>query len=219
MQQSLYNYSNKAIVVLNGGVWMKMYSVDEAFDLLSVYKITTNKESIRRWLRQGVIKAPAPSSRKEGWQIPKEALDDFLQQRLPDVYPSNVLPNEEQINKTIVAKEMDLDYTTNDVKRVEEQARANMWRELARKNIWEGYVELKKTRIRECIEHRHYSKQLELEVWQRYVANSRAYRKPRVSYLLEAFSFEGKRLLLDQNFADLEEQVIFAIIEHVRKSR
>jgi len=188
-----------------------MYSVDKAFDLLKAYKITTNKESVRRWLRQGVIKAPAPSSRKEGWKIPKEALDDFLQQRLPDVYPK-----ERPINKTIVANESILVNTTLDVKGVEEQTRAKMWRELARKNIWEGYVELKKTRIRECIEHRRYSKKLEMEVWQRCVANSRAYSKPRVSYLLEAFSFEGKRLLLDQNFADLEEQVIFAIIEHVR---
>jgi hypothetical protein len=51
------------------------------------------------------------------------------------------------------------------------------------------------------------------------VTNSRAYKKPRVSYLLEAFGFEGKRLLLDRNFSSLEEQVIFSIIEYVRRSR
>ncbi len=50
------------------------------------------------------------------------------------------------------------------------------------------------------------------------IANSRAYKKPRIFYLLEAFGFEGKRLLLDKNFEDLEEQVIFAIIEYVRLS-
>jgi len=37
-------------------------------------------------------------------------------------------------------------------------------------------------------------------------------------YLFEPFGFEGKCLLLDANFANLEEQVIFATIEHVRNS-
>lgn len=198
---------------------MTMYNVDEAFELLKAYKITTHKESVRRWLRQGIIKGIAPTSRKEGWLIPKETLDDFLQQRLPDGYTTNVLTKEEKSNKIIVAKESNLDHTTFDVKEGKERIRADMWRELANKNIWEGYVELKKARIHECIQHRRYSKKLEEEVWQRCVANSRAYKKPRVSYLLEAFGFEGKRLLLDRNFEDLEEQVIFPIIEHVRTSQ
>lgn len=195
-----------------------MYSVDEAFELLKAYKITTHKESVRRWLRQGVIKGIAPSSRKEGWLIPKEALDDFLQQRLPNSYTTIVLTDESPKNKSNVVKESDSDTRIVDEEERKERIRADMWRELANKNIWEGYVELKKTRIHECIQHRRYSKKLEVEVWQRCVANSRAYKKPRVSYLLEAFGFEGKRLLLDKNFEDLEEQVIFAIIEHVRIS-
>jgi hypothetical protein len=185
---------------------MDMYSVDEVFELLKTYKITTHKESVRRWLRQGELKGIAPSSRKEGWKIPKEALDDFLQQRLPEGYATDVAKGTNQSNETIVVIE-------------EEQCiRAEMWMELANKNIWEGHVELKKTRIHECIQHRHYSKELESMVWQRCVANSRAYKKPRVFYLLEAFGFEGKRLLLNKNFEDLEEQVIFAIIEYVRTS-
>lgn len=197
---------------------MTMYNVDEVFEMLKAYKITTHKESVRRWLRQGTIKGIAPASRKEGWLIPKEALDDFLQQRLPDAYKTDVLTTEEKYNKTIVAKKSNSDHTTFDVKEVKERIRTDMWRELVNKNIWEGYVELKKTRVHECIQHRRYSKELEDEVWQRCVANSRAYKKPRVSYLLEAFGFEGKRLLLDRNFEDLEEQVIFAIIEYVRTS-
>lgn len=97
--------------------------------------------------------------------------------------------------------------------------RAIMWWELARKNIYEGFIEIKKTRIHECIEHKRYSKELEHEVWERCVANSKAYKKPRVSYLLEAFYFEGERLLFDETYEDQEEQVIFAIIEYVRKNR
>lgn len=185
---------------------MDMYKVDEVFELLKTYKITTHKESVRRWLRQGDLKGIAPSSRKEGWQIPKKALDDFLQQRLPEGYTTDVAKETKQSNTIIVVNEE------------EQRIRAKMWMELANKNIWEGHVELRKTQIHECIQHRHYSKEFETEVWQRCVANSRAYKKPRVFYLLDAFRFEGKRLLLDKNFADLEEQVIFAIIENVRIS-
>jgi len=183
---------------------MDMYCVDEVFELLKTYKITTHKESVRRWLRQGDLKGIAPSSRKDGWRISKEALDDFLQQRLPEGYTTDVVKETNQSNTTIVANEE------------EQRIRAKMWMDLANKNIWEGHVELKKTQIHECIQHRHYSKELEAKVWQRCIANSRAYKKPRVFYLLEAFGFEGKRLLLEKNFESLEEQVIFSIIEHVR---
>jgi hypothetical protein len=56
---------------------MKMYSIDEVFDLLKIYKITIHKESIHRWLRRGIIKEIAPTSRKEGWQNPKEAWMEY----------------------------------------------------------------------------------------------------------------------------------------------
>lgn len=187
---------------------MKIYNVDEAFEVLKTNKITTNKESVRRWLRQGVIKGIAPTSRKEGWTIPENDLHEFMQQRLPDSYT------------TMIAKEVNENNTINVViDEIKEKIREEMWLELAKKNIWEGFVELKKARLHECIQHRHYSVDLENEVWQRCIANSKAYKKPRVSYLLEAFGFEGKRLLLDKNFEDQEEQIIFAIIEYVRTSR
>lgn len=184
-----------------------MYSVDEAFELLKTCKITTNKESVRRWLRQGDIKGIAPTSRKEGWQIPKKALDDFIQQRLPDDYTANVVKKVNHKNATIIVKE------------VEEKIRADMWMQLANKNIWEGYVEIKKSRLHECIQHRKYSQELEYEIWQRCKANSPEYSKPRVPYLLEAFKFEGKRLLLNKDFEILEEQILFAIIEYIRSNR
>lgn len=184
-----------------------MYTVDEAFEKLKEYKITTHQESVRRWLRQGIIQGIAPSSRKEGWLIPKENLDDFIKNRLPNIHATESVGESKE------------SYTTDVAKEIEEQARAAMWIELANKNIWEGYVEIKKSRIQDCISHRRFPKDLEHAVWERCVANSRAYKKPRVSYLLEAFGFEQQRLLLDQNFEDIEEQVIFAIIEYVRQSR
>ncbi|MGG5252146.1 hypothetical protein ACQYAD_01115 [Neobacillus sp. SM06] len=108
-------------------------------------------------------------------------------------------------------------YTTADQPVVNE--REVMWWEIARKNVFEGIIEIEKSLLHECILHRKYSNELEKEVWDRCVANSRAYRKPRVSYLLDAFKFEGKRLSFDQNFESLKEQAIFSIIEYVRLNR
>jgi hypothetical protein len=171
----------------------EMYTVDEAFQILNDLKLTSNKESVRRWLRQGTIKGISPSSKKEGWKITKESLDTFIKERLPE------------------------SYTTSDVTKADSRAREKMWIELANKNIWEGYVELKKAHVREGIQHRGYSKELEDAVWEACEKNKRGYSKPRIPYLLEAFGFDGKRLLLDQNFADKEEQIVFSIIEYVRK--
>ncbi|WP_445491491.1 hypothetical protein [Niallia sp. 03133] len=179
---------------------MQLYTVQEVFEILKENKITSNIESVRRWLREGSIDGIPPVSRKEGWKVTKEALDCFLADRLPSSFATNDVKED---NEMIVVLN-------------KEQIRAEMWMELAQKNIWEGYVEIKKTRLNECIQHRRYSKQLEERVWERCVANSSSYKKARVSYLLEAFSFEGNRLLLDRRFESLEEQVLFAIIEYVR---
>lgn len=187
---------------------MKTYTVDEAFEILKANKITKHKESVRRWLRQGVIKGIAPISKKEGWTITENELHKFMQQRLPDSYT------------TTVAKEVNGNNTTNVINdEMKEQIRAEMWLELVSKNIWEGYIEVKKSFIKECIRHRHYSKDLEEKVWKACEMNSKAYSKPRVSYLLEAFAFDGKRLLMDKSFESKEEQIIFPIIEYVRQKK
>lgn len=186
------------------GFILKFYSVRDAFEILKENKITSNIESVRRWLRQGKIKGIAPKSRKEGWQIPENELQIFMKKRLPESH--TMTPH--VINTTIVVNE-----------EVKEKIRAEMWNELARKNIFEGFVQIKKSLLHECILHKRYSNELENEVWERIVNNSRAYSKPRVSYLLEAFRFEGKRLLMDKNYVTLEEQIIFGIIEYVRRNR
>ena len=141
---------------------------------------------------RGRIKGIAPRSWKEGWKVTEDALNDFLATRLP--------------NKT------------NDAL-IKEEVRAEMWHELARKNIWEGYIEIKRSLLNECIRHIRGFDELKEEVWNRCVENSSAYSNPRVSYLLEAFSFEGKRLPLDKNYESLEEQALFAIIEYVKKHK
>lgn len=186
----------------------RVYTVNETFNVLKANKITSNIESVRRWLRQGKLEGIAPTSRKEGWKVTQTALNAFLAERLPDAALSSIhLPSN----------------TINDVKESAshtfeiEQVRAEMWYEITRKNIWEGFITINKTLIKEAAEHRDYSYNLMNEVWERCIANSSAYKQPRVSYLLDAFSFEGKRLLMDSNFASKEEQIIYAIFEHVKK--
>jgi hypothetical protein len=184
---------------------MKIYSVDEAFEILRDHKITTHKESVRRWFRAGMIKGISPVSRKEGWHVTEKELNKFIQQRLPENFTTNVVKG---VNTTNVVSD-----------EVKEQIRAKMWMELVRKNIFEGFVEIKKSSVRDCIHHKKYSKELETEVWQLCLENSREYHKPRVFYLLDAFKFEGERLMLDKNFELLEEQLMFPIIEYVRAKR
>jgi hypothetical protein len=199
----LYGY--KTIVVLKVALMLKTYTVDEAFEVLKANKLTTHKESVRRWLRQGLIKGTPPSSRKEGWKISAESLNEFMKQRLPNTVTKDVVNENPEI------------YTSKSVKEIEEDVRASIWLELANKHIWEGFIEIKKTRLRECINHRRYSSNLEEDVWQACLENSRAYSQPRVYFLLGAFGFDQKRILLDTNFGKIEEQIIFPIIEHVRK--
>ncbi|MFB4166154.1 hypothetical protein ACE1TI_20765 [Alteribacillus sp. JSM 102045] len=180
---------------------MKMYSVEEAFDVLKSYKITTHIESVRRWLRNGTIQGEPPRSRKEGWRISEEDLYAFIRDRSPDqIFGSSKTTN--------VAK-----------KEIKEQARAEMWWEVIQRNIFEDFIELKKTRIQECVQHRGYSKSFEKHVWEEVSQHKRGYKTPRIPYLLDAFLYNGERILMDQDFEDKEERILFALIEHVRKKR
>jgi hypothetical protein len=186
---------------------MEIYNVDEAFEVLKANKLTTHKESVRRWLRQGLIKGIPPNSRKEGWKISAESLNEFMKQRLPEIPTKDVVKEKPEV------------YVSKSAQEIEEDVRASIWFELANKHIWEGFIEIKKTRIRECVYHRRYCSKLEEAVWKACLENSRAYSKPRVFYLLGAFGFDRKRISMDTNFGDIEEQIIFPIIEYVRKKQ
>ena len=60
----------------------RTYTVNETFEVLKEYKVTSNVESVRRWLRDGTIKGIAPTSRKEGWKVTQTDLDAFLTDRV-----------------------------------------------------------------------------------------------------------------------------------------
>src|SRR5690625_3836069 len=136
---------------------MKYYNVREAFNILKDYKITSHEESVRRWLRNGTIKGTQPTNRKTGWVIKEKDLFDFIHARMPD----------------------DI-HTTNDAKEVvdKEAVRSEMWWQLIHKNIFEDYIEPKRKKIKECCEHKGYSKAFEKEVWEQVSKHKRGFRTP-----------------------------------------
>lgn len=185
--------------------YMKTYTVDEALSILSEAKITSNKETLRRWLRNGVIGGTPPKSKKEGWRIPEEDLYGFIYTRIP-----------ESVEITI--------NTTNEVKNENaplpdrEAVRTEMWWELVNKWIYEGNIEIKKTWVAQCIEHNRHSKEFETYVWNTFQEKS-PYYKPRIYYLLDACEFDGQRIPLDKSYSSLHEQILYPVIEYLRKKR
>lgn len=179
---------------------MKQYTVPEAFELLRKNKITSHEESVRRWLRQGIIRGIPPETRKDGWRIREHDLYVFIQARLPENIPYND------------------SYTTTDAKD-EENIRADMWWELARKYIFEGAIEPKRKQIRTCAEHKHYSPALEQDAWSIISQHKMGHAKPHIPYLLDAFLFNGKRIRMDENYESREESILYALLEHVRKEK
>ena len=178
-----------------GDVFLRVYNVDEAFEILKEYKITTHKESVRRWLREGNIQANSPVSKKEGWRIKQSDLFDFIHERLPKRLPKNVEDTKIQSK---------------------EEIRSEMWWELVKKNIFEDFIHVKKKQVQECIEHLRMSKEFEGYIWRAVSNHKRGYKTPRIPYLLDAFLFDGKRILMNTNFEETEEKILFALIEHLR---
>ena len=156
-----------------------------------------NKESVRRWLRQGDIKGVTPTSRKEGWLIREDDLYDFIGSRLPETLWQST------------------HNTTNDVKK--ESVRAEMWWELVRKNIFESYIDVKKNQVIACVQHLKLSKAFEKEAWEVIAQHKRGYATPRIPYLLDAALFDGKRIRMDDHYEETYEQILFAVLEYIRK--
>ncbi|GGD28977.1 helix-turn-helix domain-containing protein [Pontibacillus salipaludis] len=189
---------------------MDIYTVDQALELLRKYKITTNKESLRRWLRNGTVKGIAPSSRKEGWRIHEDDLWTFIQSRFPEEVNLNECTRDEKKK----------DNTTNVVKghKNKEAIRSEMWWEIVSQNVFQGFMDVKKKQVWECIEHNGHSKEFGEYVWKE-LHDKSWYGKPRIPYLLDASLFDGKRIIMDQSYGSLEEQILFPVVEEIRKKR
>ena len=193
-----------------------MYTIDEAFEILSKNKLTTHKETVRNWVRKGVIQAEPLESRKKGYRISEAALEQFIRERMPEgweMYPESVTGD----SRDVVKNEDEAPYHAEiDVEAIKEQGRIEMWNRVAGRWLWEGHLEITRTMIRNAIEHRGHSKEFGQFVWERYLKDSAPRKRPRVLYLVDAFLFEGERVPFDQDFGIKEEQIMHALIEHVR---
>ena len=78
---------------------MTTYSVNEVCKRLTLLKITTNEESIRRWLRTGKLKG-YQNSKKEGWRVREEDLQQFIDERMPE-FNTILVADEETIREKI----------------------------------------------------------------------------------------------------------------------
>lgn len=184
-----------------------MYELDELFEILKRNKITKNKESVRRWLRQGeIIGTKGAGPKKNGWQVSEEALQQFLIERLPEKV--ELTP---KLNATNVA------LSEAKQEQLREEGRQEILNQLAANNIWEGRFVFKKKFIVDCLDHRRIENQeLRVYIINRMLEHKRGYTTPGVVYMLHTFNFEGNRLSFDQDFAGRDEQIVFSLIEFLR---
>ena len=59
----------------------RWYNVNEALEVLKSYDITSSKQMITRWLREGkIIVGEVSVNRKEGWRIHEKDLEILLKE-------------------------------------------------------------------------------------------------------------------------------------------
>lgn len=185
---------------------VKVYSVDEAFLILQHNKITSHKESVKRWLRQGkLLGQKGGGPKKNGWIIQEEDLNAFIKERVPEALYLDALPIEIPSGST---EEMEF---------YREEGRLEMWQQITSRNIWEGRYEFKKRFIQECMDHlRLDNKNLREYLFENILSHKYGYAKPGVPFLLEKFRFNGQRLDFFLQYGSLEEQITFSVIDYLR---
>lgn len=82
--------------------------------------------------------------------------------------------------------------------------REEMWWELVSKNIFEGFFDLNKKHVQDCVEHLIMSKEFENYVWEKVSQHKMGYATARVNYLLDAFQYDDERILMNRNYEVLE---------------
>lgn len=187
---------------------MQLYDLDELFAILERQKITSHKESVRRWLREGKISGTKGAGpKKNGWHVTEEALNRFLAERLPIGFPE---PKEESAAPVAVSE--------MEKAQLREEGRHKLLDQLAARNIWEGRFVFKKKWVQECLDHRRMeNRDTRAYILGRILGHRGAYATPGVVYLVDTFDFDGERLVFDDDFGSLEEQITFPLIEYLRQ--
>lgn len=187
---------------------MKTYRLEQLFEILKENKITTNKESVRRWLREGKISGTKGADpKKNGWQVTEEELQRFLSERLPNTIQEKT----EDTTTNVVISETEKE-------RLREEGRNEILNRLAAKHIWEGRFVFRKKWVNECLDHqRMTNKSTRSYILNRMMQHKQGYAGPGVLYMLDTFNFEGIKLRMGDSFSALDEQITFALIEFLRK--
>ena len=187
---------------------MKVYSVEEAFLILQHNKITSNKESLKRWLRQGkLLGEKGGGPKKNGWIIQEKDLRTFIQERLPGglSLSTSLMPTEHS------------SCSEEEIESYRAEGRLDMWHQITSLNIWQGRFEFKKRFVDECILHLRIENR---EVYQ-YILDSmfshkNGYAKPGVLYLLDKCKFDGHILDFARQYGGIDEQITFSVIDYLR---
>ena len=187
---------------------MKAYSVEEAFLVLQHNKITSNKESLKRWLRQGkLLGEKGGGPKKNGWIIQEKDLRAFIQERLPEgLSLSTILMTTE--NPSCSVEEME-SYRA--------EGRLDMWQQITSLNIWQGRFEFKKRFVEECILHlRIENREVHQYIMDSMLSHKKGYSKPGVLYLLDKCQFDGHILDFALQYGGIDEQITFSVIDYLR---
>lgn len=65
------------------GIFVEYFNVHQALKILQEYYITDSIQMVTRWIREGKIKAVRSENRKEGWQIHRDDLFEFIEEKRP----------------------------------------------------------------------------------------------------------------------------------------
>jgi hypothetical protein len=187
---------------------MKIYSVDEVFTILQHNKITSNKESVKRWLRQGkLLGTKGGGPKKNGWIIRENDLRGFLKDRLPE----GVTLSTNLISTTAGG------CSEEERESYRELGRLEMWKQVTSLNIWQGRFEFKKRFVEECILHlRIENREVHQYIMNSMLSHKKGYAKPGVLYLLDKCQFDGHSLDFALQYGGIDEQITFSVIDFLR---
>lgn len=74
-------------------------NTEQAFDKLKEAGVTDSIQTVRRWLRDGVIKATRSENRKAGYIIDQEALKEFINERTGRDKDEQIKELEKEVNR------------------------------------------------------------------------------------------------------------------------
>jgi hypothetical protein len=118
-----------------------MLTVQEAFHILQQEDITHSIQMVRRWLREGKIKGISTPNRKEGWHIPKYALNVFIESRETHI----------GLKQTITRLAADIERLTQENETLKQQLHSMTLPHVTQSNIMESNVKELTPQQVECL--------------------------------------------------------------------